>query len=334
MSTFGMASGEQALNIGVLEQVATRQRPKISFQIGTRQRPKILQASGKQATQHTGKQPGEGSVGTTSRDTAAAEGEVHPDAPFAAALGAIPFDDWGRTWAAGRTFMLRRTSKRIKEVVDKMHLPAIVRLSRSFWDDARNGTAAKKRQFVMRQLTVVTAVTAVNTIELPRCEMKGQGAKSLARVLAQCAALAHLNLCGNRIEAAGAESLARVLSQCPALAHLNLDGNGIGPAGAESLAAVLAQCRSLAHLDLCNNDIGPDGAESLAGVLGQCAALAHLKLSNNKFGAEVIGRIAGPLVKCRALASLDLSLNYVGEDEIDSILEVLKKCPQLANLKL
>jgi len=73
--------------------------------------------------------------------------------------------------------------------VDKMRLPAVVRLSRSFWDDARNGTAAKKRQFVMRQLTVVTAVTAVNTIELPRCEMKG-----LARVLAQCAALAHLNL--------------------------------------------------------------------------------------------------------------------------------------------
>jgi predicted DNA-binding ribbon-helix-helix protein len=37
--------------------------------------------------------------------------------------------------------MLKRTSKRVKEIVDKMLLPAVVRavrLSRSFWDDARN----------------------------------------------------------------------------------------------------------------------------------------------------------------------------------------------------
>ena len=53
--------------------------------------------------------------------------------------------------------MLRRTSKRVKEVVDKMRLPAVVRLSRSFWDDARNGTAAGKLQIVMRQLKVATA---------------------------------------------------------------------------------------------------------------------------------------------------------------------------------
>jgi hypothetical protein len=36
--------------------------------------------------------------------------------------------------------MLTRTSHRVTEVVDKMCLPAVVRLSRSFWDDARNVT--------------------------------------------------------------------------------------------------------------------------------------------------------------------------------------------------
>ncbi len=76
---------------------------------------------------------------------------------FAAALGALPPDDWGRTWAAGRTNMLRRTSKRVKEVVDKMRLPAVVRLSSSFWRDARNGTHKEKRQFVLRQLTGMSA---------------------------------------------------------------------------------------------------------------------------------------------------------------------------------
>jgi len=81
--------------------------------------------------------------------------KLAPDA-FAAALGAIPHEDWCRTWAVGRTIMLRRTSKRVKEVVDKMRLPAVVRLSRRFWSDVRNGTAAEKLQFVLRQLTRLT----------------------------------------------------------------------------------------------------------------------------------------------------------------------------------
>ena len=106
-------------------------------------------ACSKQAAQYTCKQPDEGSVGT-SRDTAAAENEVHSsghthskskrtcttkqatqaqpllvpaDDRFAAALEAILGEDRCRTWAAGRTIMLRRTSKRVKEVVDKMRLP-------------------------------------------------------------------------------------------------------------------------------------------------------------------------------------------------------------------
>ena len=123
---------------------------------------------GKQAAQYTGKQPDEGSV-VTSWDTAAAENEVHSSGhthrksmrlkeiyavcttsqatqtqaallaadAFAATLEAVPAEDWCRTWAAGRTIMLRKTSKRVKEIVDKMRLPVVVRLSRSFWDDGK-----------------------------------------------------------------------------------------------------------------------------------------------------------------------------------------------------
>ena len=53
--------------------------------------------------------------------------------------------------------MLRRTSKGVQEVVHKMRLPAVIRLSRSFWDDARNGKAAEKMQLVLRQLKAMTA---------------------------------------------------------------------------------------------------------------------------------------------------------------------------------
>jgi hypothetical protein len=61
---------------------------------------------------------------------------------------------------------------------------------------------------------------------------------------------AHLNLSGNTIGAGGAESLAGVLGQCAALAHLNLN---FGAAGAESFAGVLPQRRALTHL---NRDAG------------------------------------------------------------------------------
>jgi hypothetical protein len=57
---------------------------------------------------------------TTSQDTQTKPLLLAADAPFASALEAIPVEDWCRTWADGRTIMLRRTSKRVKEVVDKM----------------------------------------------------------------------------------------------------------------------------------------------------------------------------------------------------------------------
>ena len=49
--------------------------------------------------------------------------------------------------------------------------------------------------------------------------------------------MAHLILWGNRIEVAGAESLTAVLAQCTALAHLDLRRNdiGAGDAGAQRL---------------------------------------------------------------------------------------------------
>jgi hypothetical protein len=43
-------------------------------------------------------------------------------------LVVVPYEDRCRTWAACRTIMLRRTSKRVKEQVDKMCPPTVVRL--------------------------------------------------------------------------------------------------------------------------------------------------------------------------------------------------------------
>ena len=121
--------------------------------------------------------------------------------------------------------MLRRTSKRVKEVVDKMRLSDVVRLSMSFWYDTRNGTKEAKLEFVLRQLAAMTGWCRITTLELGLCSITGPHAEWLA---------------------------GGVLAQCPALVHLDLSENNIGPDGAESFAGVLGmgQCASLAHLNL------------------------------------------------------------------------------------
>jgi hypothetical protein len=251
---------------------------------------------------------------------------------FAAALGAVPAEDWCRTWAACRTIMLRRTSKRVKEAVDKMRLPAVVRLSRSFWYDARNGTNRAKLEFVLRELAAMTRRCHITSLELPEWDMGGQDAERLAGVLAQCPALAHLALSGNSdFGAGGGERLAGVLGQCRELVHLNLSGTNIREVGGERLAGVLGQCRELVHLNLSRTNIRAAGAERLEGVLAQCPALAHLNLCGNWVGAE---SLAGILARCPALAHLDLSWNQIGPARTERLAEVLGQCPALAHLNV
>ena len=75
-----------------------------------------------------------------------------------------------------------------------MRMPAVVRLSRSFWDDTRNVSADEKLQFVLRKLTVLTVQCRINTLELTHGGMKGQDTERLAGVLVQCPALAQIDL--------------------------------------------------------------------------------------------------------------------------------------------
>ncbi len=226
--------------------------------------------------------------------------------------------------------MLRRTSKKVKKLVDKMRLPAVVRLSRSFWvwGDVRNRTAAEKLQSVMRQLPLMTAWCRISTLELPECDMQRQDIERLAGVLAQCPALVHLDLSDNSDFEAGAAGLAGVLGQCRELVHLNLSRNKIVAGGAESLAGVLPQCAALAHLNLCNNEIGAGGTERLAGVLGQCRELVSVAIKSDQ--PESLGVLA----QSTALTYLNLGYNEFGDAGAESLARVLAQCRALVHLDL
>ena len=62
------------------------------------------------------------------------------------------------TWSADRTIMLRMTSKRVKETVDKARPPAVVCLSKTFW----GGTTDVKLQVVVRKLILRKGTAAEN----------------------------------------------------------------------------------------------------------------------------------------------------------------------------
>ncbi len=85
-------------------------------------------------TQQKGKQPTVKSKRTfTTSQAPTTQTTLLTTDGFTTDLGALPPDDWYRTSSTDRTIMLTRTSKRVKEVVDKMRLSAcrIVHLNQS-----------------------------------------------------------------------------------------------------------------------------------------------------------------------------------------------------------
>jgi hypothetical protein len=105
--------------------------------------------------------------------------EPPPDA-FTAALVAIPADDWCRTWAENRTMLLRMTSKRVQEVVNRLRRPAVVKVRKAFRADTRHGTAAEQLQHILRQVEKMTCHCRITRLDLSSCSISGQDAERLA----------------------------------------------------------------------------------------------------------------------------------------------------------
>jgi hypothetical protein len=231
---------------------------------------------------------------------------------FAAALETVPDEDWARNWPANRTIMVRKTSKKIKKIIDKMRLPADVHWSWKFWNDSRNGTVStteKKLDFMMRQLKPMASLYNITTLVLKCCNIQ-------------------INL----------QQLIKVIRHCPSLQKLNLKRNNISAEGAAMIAKALRRCHNLelTYLDLSINKIGDVGAARVANLLRQCPKLTHLDLSLNKISDKGIKRLTSVISKCQNLALINLYLthNLIQADGIESIVKVLTQCPNIKNLDL
>ncbi len=157
--------------------------------------------------------------------------------------------------------MFRRTSKSVKEQMDKMRLPAVVRECRRWSDAMRRSTwpDSKKLEIVMNQLPLMTVWCHLTTLKVyglcdcPRKKTPETFAGVVEGVLGQSAgSLTHVALDSNWIGPDGVRRLAGVLTKCTTLRYLRLSANlyAMRPASAGALAGELAHCRALNHLDL------------------------------------------------------------------------------------
>jgi len=241
---------------------------------------------------------------------------------FAIALQTVPAEDWCRTWPADRTIMLSKTSKKIKNIIDKMYLPVDVHRSCAFWNDSCNCNTENKLDFMMKRLKIMTSLNNITTLVLKCCNIQII-LHQFIEVLEQCPTLKKLNLKRNNINAEGAAMIVKALEQCHniELTYLNLSINKIGDTGATKVAELLSLewCPKLAYLNLSLNKIGDTGVESLVSVFEQYPVLIDLDLSHNLIRADGVESLVKVLGQCLTIKHLDLSWNYIGLVEAASI---------------
>jgi Ran GTPase-activating protein (RanGAP) involved in mRNA processing and transport len=218
-------------------------------------------------------------------------------------LEVVPADDLYRTWAADRTIMLRMTSKRVKEIFDKLHPHAVVIIN-SKWRDANYGiTNFEKKLIIYNSIEYMNTWCCISELQLSNCYIDY-------------------------------ESIITLLVQCPSLICLDLSNNRIVQPISYNLGSVLIQCQALKYLNLSNNYIIQDEYNSLIGVLGQFSALMQLNLSDNYIGDDEAELLASVLPNCSSLTLLDLSFNYIGDIGVESLAEVIPQCTSLTRLDL
>jgi hypothetical protein len=275
---------------------------------------------------------------------------------FAEVLEVVPGTDWCSTWDAGNTNILRRTSKNVKNLVDKICPATDVVVNTNYWKDVHNGTSNEKIEFVKRKilsLATLGATCHIRRIVLPR-DMNIQlgnfrevfeHCKNLPNlsfynndnrrkinaidvannidVFEQCLSL---NICNNDIGTEGTEILFKALTHC---AHLNICSNNIGTAGVDNIVKCKTLTR-LTHLNLCNNEIVEVHIDKL---LFQNTGLTNLNLSQNHIFTLTYDSIAIQS-KSFALLNLDIAYNHLGAEGATSLAGVLPQCPALTDLNI
>ena len=113
--------------------------------------------------------------------------------------------------------LLRRTSRRVKDVVDNVCLSVVVRSSRSLWDDTRNDTERSKNQLFEEPHDVDSPVTHHHTRAATLCH----GMDKIQRVCRSADTVssigAHWYSGNSNFGAVGTQRLTGLMGQCTSI---------------------------------------------------------------------------------------------------------------------
>ncbi len=244
---------------------------------------------------------------------------------FIEILEKVPAEDWYRNWPADRTIMLSKTSKKIKNIINKMSIPVHIQWNWKFFNDSHNDRIflEEKINFIMMQLQKMSSLYLykITTLILSCCNIQ-INIDQLVKVLEQCPMLQKLILKDNNITDEGIGKITKALEQYnnQELNYLDLSINKIGDIGVEKVAELVChnKCSKLLYLNLSLNKIGDIGTMKLALALRKCnnLMLIDLDLSHNLIRAEGVDSL---ITHCSTIKRLDLSWNYIGIVEAASL---------------
>ena len=239
-------------------------------------------------------------------------------------LEIIPSYDLCRSWSADRTIMLRLTSKKVNDAIDKIKPPTIISFNNSFWNNSNNDIA-KKYELMIKYLSEISTKNIIISLKICNIElfyenaytigMRSLGIICLVTAINIKSTITSINLNDCKI-GRGVIDFSSFVNNCTKLTHLNISKNNIG------LAKALENCLLLSHIDLSRNHIGYDGADSLANVIA-LLKIKHLNLSGNQIDNIGIDKIAKALTNYPVLQYLDFSWNYIKSNGVLSIASLL-----------
>jgi Ran GTPase-activating protein (RanGAP) involved in mRNA processing and transport len=256
-------------------------------------------------------------------------------------LEILPREDLCRTWPADRTIMLRLTSKKVNDAIDKIKPPTIISFNNSFWNNSNNDIA-KKQELMIIYLNGISTKNIIISLKICNIElfndpqdhtdtlgMCSPGIISLATAIDIESTITNINLNDCKIGLRGIIQFSLFVNYYENLTHLNISKNSIGPTGIKSLAKALENCLLLYHIDLSWNHIGHNGANSLANLI-MLLKIKHLNLGGNRICNIGSDNIAKALSNYPVLEYLDFSWNYIESNGVFIIAKLLA----LVKLKL
>jgi len=85
-------------------------------------------------------------------------------------LEILPREDWHRTWPADITIMLRLTSKRVNDAIDKIKPPTIISFNHSWWNNYKF-KIAKKQELMIIYLSEISTKNIIVSLKICNIEL-------------------------------------------------------------------------------------------------------------------------------------------------------------------